>query len=250
MRLASKARFASRVATNAPHSSSSAPFGFWDALYYSGSAVRFGNGNGGVVLTIDADGDLTTSGALEADTVNAPALNTAAVSGSESAYGNLHLDGDDTKTGGYIYMNYFAGRGVRIGDGANSVVTTLGTDGSISSSMFKTTQLFQLASIGTDGSVSANLTTSGGTVVFHVTGSAYRNDGDAPNVGYNLVVAGADQGTVLHQYQNAASQHQSMSGTQVVSGLAAGTHSVVLQRVAGRSDNNDKATIVAVESPF
>jgi hypothetical protein len=87
--------------------------------------------------------NLTVTGTATVATLNASAvhvgdlkLDPAAGGGSHIAAGNvngnMHIDADNPSTGeGALYLNYYSGKGVKIGDGANGIVAQVNTAGDI-----------------------------------------------------------------------------------------------------------------------
>ncbi len=95
--------------------------------------------------------------------------------------------------------------------------------------------------------VSGMFTSGGGTIVLLVDGSGFSGIGAAP-IGLTVSVDGAQQG-VVRGYVNEANTHRAMvASTMVVTGLAAGSHTVTLTALgATLSDVNDFFSVGMLE---
>jgi|GEM_PF-848435 len=106
----------------------------------------------------------------------------ANVFGSNSA-GNLHIDTDDSKSNGRLYLNYYSGNGVRIGNGSGTgagVVVDIDTSGNIAASgdlsgaSLDVTGAIEGGSLTVDGAVtSTNGRVNTATIGDNGYGSAY-----------------------------------------------------------------------------
>jgi hypothetical protein len=95
---------------------------------------------------------------------------------------------------------------------------------------------------------SGNFTTSGGTVIVMATGSAYLGGGGTMQV--DILVDNVVRGS-LFGFTNEASSHKALVGNDLVlTGLAAGTHTVQLKLTAGFSDYNDYSQVSVLELPL
>jgi hypothetical protein len=96
--------------------------------------------------------------------------------------------------------------------------------------------------------LAATFTTDGGTVVLLVAGSMWTTAVGA-TAAMNVLVDGAVRAT-LRRYCNEANSHKTLvPAVCVVSGLAAGTHTLQLTVASGTSDTNDFFTAAVLELP-
>jgi len=125
-------------------------------------------------------------------------------------------------------------------------VLTLGS--TISSSKFRVTQVWNQNS-GLPALNSSAFTSGGGTIVINASGSGY--SGSQSVVGMNILVDGVSRG-VCKSYTNETSSHKSFTANfLVVTGLAAGTHSMQLTLISPTAtDFNDFFSVSVMELPF
>jgi len=131
----------------------SAQLGNQPPSYYLAASATAADASmlGGVAATnyARADQAATMKGALTIQDANDSGTlrlggDTAGVFGSNVA-GNLHLDSDDTKSDGHIYLNWIHGNGVRFGDGGQTVVAEMDKSGN-----------FSAATVTSEGTITAS----------------------------------------------------------------------------------------------
>jgi hypothetical protein len=119
--------------------------------------------------------------------------------------GNLHLDADSAKVDGHIYLNWFNGRGVRFGSGAQTQVAQIDTTGALTAAKVTSSgTIVASGEISTAAGVSASADISAasfnGLQVFLITFAAANNackDGCLNNGASCLAAKSSPNGTIF-----------------------------------------------------
>jgi hypothetical protein len=125
------------------------------------------------------------------------------------------------------------------------------TAGTVTCPKFKLTQVWQAYNGGAHP-LSATFTSNGGTLKFDVTTQMHINLGTGLWGAYYTIDAGS---TVAFNvaWTDQMNSHYSTSCSFVISGLAAGTHTIKAANyntALGESDQNDRQAMVITEFPF
>jgi hypothetical protein len=114
--------------------------------------------------------------------------------------------------------------------------------------MWKVTQLMNQVAGGLP-KTSASFSTTGGTLLIFASGSGWRNVAGA--IGMDIQVDGVTKGSATVTASEANSHKAFIPNTIVVTGIAAGSHTVTLSAWGNTTtDSNDWYSVVVTELPF
>lgn len=157
------------------------------------------------------------------------------------------LSGSLTTTGGIVAQNGKVG-GVNLGQTAAGAASS----GMIASPMFNVSQPISCQPATSGSPISATFSTSGGTVLVLATGSGFTAPTQTEKqIGMQILIDNVGKG-YAKCYTNEGNSHKSFAANPlVVTGLAAGSHTITLQSWNSCTfDYNDFFNVTILELPF
>lgn len=158
--------------------------------------------------------------------------------------GGTHSDVELNPGGGAVAMVIKRGS---VGIGTPTPGATLDVEGSIKSSMWNVTQLFN-SRIGALP-LSGTFTSGGGVLIIFASGSGWADS--ATQIGMEIKVNDVAKGQVK-SFTNEAGSHKTFSSNpRIVTGISAGTHTLSLVALPNtRTDANDFFNVTVLELPW
>ena len=187
---------------------------------------------------------------------------TGGIRGGNTA-GNLHLDANNpTGVDGSLYLNYFSGREVKFGNGANGVVASVNSTGDVAARAVTTS-----GDIRANGNLSSpkwnvsrhynlgplpksfNFNSGGGRLLVLVAASSYGTAGNM--MGVTLRIDGTYRENTI-MMPNLSNVHMAPPlSMQLITNVGAGNHTMDLTALSGTiTDVNDPFQITVIEFPF
>jgi hypothetical protein len=152
----------------------------------------------------------------------------------------------------YIQNQSGAPQAADLNISGQAIAGSVTSGGNIISPRFRALKLMNASTNVTSLPLSAGFTTSGGTLVITASGSGFASAANAPTIiGMNILVDGVNQG-VSRSFTNEASSHKAFVTTTIVlTGVAAGNHTVQLTALTRTTtDFNDFFDVSVLELPF